>query len=103
MAAVAPAPVTTTHVPSHGPTAPAYHYNVKMTCSGCSGAVDRVLKKNVEAPNGYSVSLEKQQVLVWGPTVPPFEVITDKIAKTGKAILSKEVIESSEKLQALQA
>lgn len=28
---------------------PAYHYKVKMTCGGCSGAIERVLKKNVEA------------------------------------------------------
>jgi hypothetical protein len=35
--------------PSASPDAPAYHYTVKMTCSGCSGAITRVLTKNVEA------------------------------------------------------
>lgn len=30
-------------------TGPAYAYTVKMTCGGCSGAIDRVLKKNIEA------------------------------------------------------
>lgn len=27
------------------PTKPYYHFDVKMTCDGCSGAVDRVLKR----------------------------------------------------------
>ncbi|KAL1408306.1 Cytosolic copper metallochaperone [Vanrija albida] len=61
-------------------TGPAYNYTVKMTCGGCSGAIDRVLKKNIEAPNGYTVSLETQKT------------ITEKIAKTGKEIISKEEI-----------
>lgn len=30
-------------------TGPAYNYSVKMTCGGCSGAIERVLKKNIEA------------------------------------------------------
>lgn len=30
-------------------TGPAYNYTVKMTCGGCSGAIERVLKKNIEA------------------------------------------------------
>ncbi|GMK53513.1 hypothetical protein CspeluHIS016_0100990 [Cutaneotrichosporon spelunceum] len=58
-------------------TGPAYNYSVKMTCGGCSGAIERVLKKNIEAPNGYTVSLPTQRVV---------------IAKTGKEILSKEEI-----------
>jgi copper chaperone len=73
-------------------TGPAYNYTVKMTCGGCSGAIERVLKKNIEAPNGYTVSLPTQRVVVYGPSLPPFETITEKIAKTGKEILSKEEI-----------
>ncbi|WOO77678.1 Metal homeostasis factor ATX1 [Vanrija pseudolonga] len=73
-------------------TGPAYNYTVKMTCGGCSGAIDRVLKKNIEAPNGYTVSLETQKVVVFGPSLPPFDTITEKIAKTGKQIISKEEI-----------
>ncbi|KAK4689928.1 hypothetical protein P7C73_g191, partial [Tremellales sp. Uapishka_1] len=84
------------------PTAPAYFYTVKMTCSGCSGAINRVLAKNIEAPNGFLVSLPKQQVLVWGPSLPPFETVTEKIAKTGKEIQSKEVIEHENALPKLE-
>jgi len=73
-----------------------------MSCGGCSGAINRVLEKQVKSPNAYSVSLEKQQVFVWGPDLPPFENITDVIAKTGKTITKKEVVDE-ERLQALQA
>ena len=104
-----------------------------MTCGGCSGAIERVLKKNIQsrqsAPlvythhslrcrspllslslltlaspaNSFIVSLPNQRVLVWGPTLPPFEVITEKIAKTGKEILVKEVVEDQGKLAGLAA
>ncbi|KAJ9106570.1 hypothetical protein QFC20_004062 [Naganishia adeliensis] len=69
------------------PPKPYYKFNVKMTCSGCSGAIDRVLKKNITSPNEYAVSLEKQTALVWGPSLPPFDEVKAKIAKTGKEIL----------------
>ncbi|CAD6569887.1 MAG: Cytosolic copper metallochaperone [Tremellales sp. Tagirdzhanova-0007] len=95
-------PVTTTHSTSSDPQTPAYHYNVKMTCGGCSGAIERVLKKNVVTPNAYTVSLPHQRVLVWGPSLPPFETITEKIAKTGKEILGKEVVQDQAKLAALE-
>lgn len=129
------APLSTSSAPSSVPSAPAYHYNVKMTCGGCSGAIERVLKKNVEArewlgpqslltqlvsieptavgvirladtqslANSFTVSLPSQRVLVWGPTLPPFETITEKIAKTGKEILAKEVVEDQGKLAGLAA
>jgi hypothetical protein len=32
---------------AQAPPKPYYKFNVKMTCSGCSGAIDRVLKKNI--------------------------------------------------------
>ncbi|KAK8849489.1 hypothetical protein IAR55_004823 [Kwoniella newhampshirensis] len=89
--------------PGATPTAPAYQYNVKMTCTGCSGAVNRVLGKNVTAPNAYHISLPKQLVLVWGPDLPPFETITEKIAKTGKVINSKEVVEDATALPSIEA
>lgn len=77
-----------------------------MTCSGCSGAIDRVLKKNITsrtssfprsphpadllwAANEYAVSLEKQTALVWGPSLPPFDEVKAKIAKTGKEVRSR--------------
>ncbi|KAL7420755.1 Cytosolic copper metallochaperone [Cryptotrichosporon argae] len=76
------------------PTAPAYEYRVKMTCGGCSGAVERVLKKNIEAPNAFHVSLATQRVVVWGPALPPFDDLTAKIAKTGKEVLDKREVQA---------
>jgi hypothetical protein len=37
------------HIADHQATTPAYHYKVKMTCGGCSGAINRVLGKNIES------------------------------------------------------
>ena len=40
------APTTTTApVPATGDAAHHYHFDIAMSCGGCSGAVDRVLKK----------------------------------------------------------
>jgi len=81
-----------------------------MTCSGCSGAVDRVLKKTEgelhsllgspsslltprRLPTGvssYDISLEKQEVLV--TTTVPYDDILAKIKKTGKEVKSGETI-----------
>ncbi|KAK6908931.1 copper chaperone [Kwoniella mangroviensis CBS 10435] len=74
-----------------------------MTCGGCSGAVNRVLGKNIQAPNAYHISLPSQTVLIWGPSLPPFDEITAKIAKTGKAINSQEVVEDATKLPSIEA
>ncbi|RDX56677.1 copper chaperone taha [Polyporus arcularius HHB13444] len=60
-----------------------------MTCSGCSGAVDRVLKKT-EGVASYDISLEKQEVLVKGTI--PYDDLKAKIAKTGKEIISGETV-----------
>ncbi|ODO00746.1 copper chaperone [Cryptococcus wingfieldii CBS 7118] len=92
-----------TSIPGSTPSGPAYQYNVKMTCTGCSGAVNRVLAKNITAPNAYHISLPKQLVLVWGPSLPPFETVTEKIAKTGKVINEKAVVDDASTLPALEA
>ena len=82
-----------------------------MTCSGCSGAVDRVLKKTEGAclrcvlasdhsggltrcimsdgcdgagVSSYDISLEKQEVVVTGTI--PYDDLHAKIAKTGKQV-----------------
>ncbi|KJZ80172.1 Metal homeostasis factor ATX1 [Hirsutella minnesotensis 3608] len=62
-----------------------YEFNVTMTCGGCSGAIDRVLKK-LEGVESYDVSLESQHVKV--VTALPYETVYEKIAKTGKKINS---------------
>ncbi|GAA5950867.1 hypothetical protein JCM10213_006458 [Rhodosporidiobolus nylandii] len=66
-----------------------YKFNVTMTCSGCSGAVERVLKKT-EGVSSYDISLDTQTVLV--NTTVPYEDILAKIKKTGKVVNSGEVV-----------
>ncbi|GAA5937506.1 hypothetical protein JCM3775_001248 [Rhodotorula graminis] len=66
-----------------------YKFNVKMTCGGCSGAIERVLKKT-EGVSSYDVSLDTQQVIV--KTTVPYDDILAKIKKTGKEVISGEVV-----------
>ncbi|KAF4975465.1 hypothetical protein FZEAL_7762 [Fusarium zealandicum] len=62
-----------------------YEFNVTMSCGGCSGAIDRVLKK-LDGVESYEVSLENQNAKVI--TALPYETVLQKIAKTGKKINS---------------
>ncbi|GBF92908.1 copper transport protein ATX1-like [Raphidocelis subcapitata] len=55
--------------------------NVEMACSGCSGAVERVLKK-MAGVQTFDVSLEKQRVVVRGDVTP--EAVLETVRKTGK-------------------
>ncbi len=94
-----------------------------MTCSGCSGAIERVLGKtqgqsdrpgllpavasaslrtqltNPFHPPGlagitsYDVSLDKQEVIV--KTAIPYDDILAKIKKTGKEVRGGEVVASA--------
>ncbi|POY74585.1 hypothetical protein BMF94_2346 [Rhodotorula taiwanensis] len=66
-----------------------YRYNVVMTCSGCSGAIDRVLKKT-EGVTSHDISLDKQEVVV--KATIPYEDVLAKIKKTGKEVKSGEVV-----------
>ncbi|KAK2466886.1 hypothetical protein APHAL10511_001144 [Amanita phalloides] len=66
-----------------------YKFDVKMTCSGCSGAITRVLEKAKTEGAGvssYDVSLENQTVVVNGTL--PYEDVLAKIKKTGKEVRS---------------
>ncbi|KAL1730552.1 copper chaperone taha [Schizophyllum commune] len=68
-----------------------YEFNVKMTCSGCSGAITRVLEKaKGNGVNDYSVSLDTQEVIVKGTL--PYEDVYAKIQKTGKEIISGKTV-----------
>ncbi|KAA1104250.1 Cytosolic copper metallochaperone [Puccinia graminis f. sp. tritici] len=67
--------------------AAAYKFNVAMTCSGCSGAVERALKKQ-EGVSKIDISLETQTVLVHAHPPATFDIVREKIAKTGKTINS---------------
>ncbi|KAA1099399.1 Cytosolic copper metallochaperone [Puccinia graminis f. sp. tritici] len=70
-----------------------YKFNVAMTCSGCSGAVERALKKQ-EGVSKIDISLETQTVLVHAHPPATFDIVREKIAKTGKTINSSEVVVS---------
>eukprot|EP00230_Micromonas_polaris_P004114 CAMPEP_0119207942 /NCGR_PEP_ID=MMETSP1327-20130426/278_1 /TAXON_ID=38833 /ORGANISM="Micromonas pusilla, Strain RCC2306" /LENGTH=69 /DNA_ID=CAMNT_0007204361 /DNA_START=35 /DNA_END=244 /DNA_ORIENTATION=+ len=56
---------------------------VAMMCSGCSGAVERVLGK-MEGVQSFDVNLETQKVTVVGTAT--LAQVMDTIAKTGKAV-----------------
>lgn len=76
-----------------------------MTCSGCSGAVERVLKKTdgrfssvleIASLNAmpldiesYNVNLETQEVIVKGNI--EYDVLLEKIKKTGKEVRSRQL------------
>jgi copper chaperone len=62
-----------------------YEFNITMSCGGCSGAIDRVLKK-LDGVDSYEVSLENQSAKV--VTALPYETVLEKIAKTGKKVNS---------------
>ncbi|SPO27933.1 probable ATX1 - antioxidant protein and metal homeostasis factor [Ustilago trichophora] len=66
-----------------------YKFQVVMTCSGCSGAVSRVLSK-LDGVSSFDVSLENQSVVVKGSA--PYETVLEKIKKTGKEVKSAEVV-----------
>ncbi|MBW0477409.1 hypothetical protein O181_017124 [Austropuccinia psidii MF-1] len=68
-----------------------YKFNVKMSCTGCSGAVERALKSQ-EGISKIEVSLEAQTVLVTAAPPATFDVVREKIANTGKTINSSEII-----------
>ncbi|KAF9760976.1 hypothetical protein IL306_004024 [Fusarium sp. DS 682] len=63
-----------------------YEFNITMSCGGCSGAIDRVLKKLDAGVESYDVSLENQTAKV--VTALPYETVLQKIAKTGKKVNS---------------
>ncbi|SPJ78540.1 related to antioxidant protein and metal homeostasis factor [Fusarium torulosum] len=62
-----------------------YEFNISMSCGGCSGAIDRVLKK-LDGVESYDVSLENQTAKV--VTALPYDIVLQKIAKTGKKVNS---------------
>ncbi|KAJ5951432.1 Heavy metal-associated domain HMA [Penicillium vulpinum] len=66
-----------------------YKFNVTMTCGGCSGAVERVLKK-LEGVKTFDVSLESQTVNVTTEPTLSYDAVLEKIKKTGKAVNSGE-------------
>jgi len=66
-----------------------YKFKVKMTCSGCSSAVNHALSK-AEGISSYNVDLDSQTVDVAGPAT--YNYVYEKIKKTGKEIVSGEIV-----------
>jgi len=89
-----------------------YKFNVAMSCGGCSGAIERVLKKldgtaplSLQCPalslhhtpanlrpgvKSYDVSLPNQTADVVTEESVSYETVLEKIKKTGKTVNSGE-------------
>lgn len=65
-------------------------YSVAMTCGGCSGAVTRILTKQLKDGETFEVALEDKIVTVTSNRSA--DEIKDIIAKCGKATEHKETI-----------
>ncbi|KAI8799917.1 metal homeostasis factor ATX1-like protein [Cladochytrium replicatum] len=57
-------------------------YKVEMSCTGCSGAVDRILKKT-EGVDSYEIKLDEKLVIV-NTSALSEEQVTAAIKKSGK-------------------
>ncbi|KAF9264656.1 hypothetical protein L218DRAFT_957877 [Marasmius fiardii PR-910] len=69
-----------------------YKFDVKMTCSGCSGAVTRVLERaKADGVAEFTVNLETQQVTV--KATMPYDEVLARIKKTGKEVRSGEIVD----------
>ncbi|RAL00233.1 copper metallochaperone ATX1 [Aspergillus ibericus CBS 121593] len=66
-----------------------YKFNVTMSCGGCSGAVERVLRK-LDGVKSFNVNLESQTAdVVTEPSVS-YDTVLATIKKTGKVVNSGE-------------
>ncbi|KAJ9195381.1 hypothetical protein DTO271D3_1022 [Paecilomyces variotii] len=66
-----------------------YKFNVSMSCGGCSGAVERVLKK-LDGVKSFDVSLENQSATVVTEPTVSYDTVLASIKKTGKTVNSGE-------------
>ncbi|KAK7550845.1 hypothetical protein IWX49DRAFT_564050 [Phyllosticta citricarpa] len=66
-----------------------YKFNVTMSCSGCSGAIDRVLKK-LDGVKSHNISLESQTAEVVTADSLDYDTVLNTIKKTGKKVNSGE-------------
>lgn len=69
-----------------------YHFNVTMTCSGCSNAVNRVLTK-LDGVQDVNISLEDQTVDVTTSDSLDYDTVHNTIAKTGKKVNDGKVLQ----------
>ncbi|EOD47940.1 hypothetical protein K490DRAFT_67078 [Neofusicoccum parvum] len=66
-----------------------YKFNITMTCGGCSGAVDRVLKK-LDGVKSHTVSLDTQTAEVVAADSLDYDTVLTTIKKTGKKVNTGE-------------
>ncbi|KAK2747570.1 Cytosolic copper metallochaperone [Onygenales sp. PD_40] len=66
-----------------------YKFNVSMSCGGCSGAVERVLKK-LDGVKSYEVSLDSQTATVVADPSLEYDTVLTTIKKTGKSVNTGE-------------
>ncbi|OCK81149.1 hypothetical protein K432DRAFT_381585 [Lepidopterella palustris CBS 459.81] len=66
-----------------------YKFNVAMSCGGCSGAVERVLKK-LDGVKSFNVSLDTQTAEIVTEASLGYSTVLEKIKKTGKTVRSGE-------------
>ncbi|ODH49677.1 hypothetical protein GX48_04201 [Paracoccidioides brasiliensis] len=66
-----------------------YKFNISMSCGGCSGAVERVLKK-LDGVKSYTVNLESQTATVIADPSLEYDTVLSTIKKTGKTVNSGE-------------
>ncbi|KAH2456978.1 hypothetical protein KXV83_008669 [Aspergillus fumigatus] len=66
-----------------------YKFNVSMSCGGCSGAVERVLKR-LDGVKSFDVNLDSQTALVTTEPTVSYETVLATIKKTGKTVNSGE-------------
>lgn len=82
-----------------------YKFNVSMSCGGCSGAIERVLKRlegmGYLVPHGglslmslgvksFDVNLDSQTALVTTEPTVSYDTVLATIKKTGKTVNSGE-------------
>ncbi|KAK7203357.1 antioxidant and copper/iron homeostasis protein [Myxozyma melibiosi] len=68
-----------------------YQFNVAMSCSGCSGAVNRVLNK-LEGVSDVKITLDDQKVIVKTAENVSYDTVLAQIKKSGKEVRSGEVV-----------
>ncbi|CAI7642857.1 hypothetical protein N7533_011373 [Penicillium manginii] len=66
-----------------------YTFNISMSCGGCSGAVERVLKK-LDGVKTFDVNLESQTAKITTEPSLSYDTVLATIKKTGKAVNSGE-------------
>lgn len=66
-----------------------YKFNVSMSCGGCSGAIERILKR-LDGVKSFDVNLEAQTAVVNTEPTVSYETVLAQIKKTGKVVNSGE-------------